>query len=80
MRFEVLPEDLEDLADQIYGFCPDVIDGDLEDENAGLERLQRALHREQQIGLWWDSVLSWPQPDRDLALMHIELLRSRRMT
>lgn len=69
LRFETLPENLSAFAEEIYDFCPDVLDQgivvpladdmDIEDIEEAFDEqttddLARYLEREKRLFLWWD--------------------------
>jgi hypothetical protein len=45
-----MPEDLAAFSEEIYEFCPDIVD-----QGVGtVERLQRSIRESQSVYLWWD--------------------------
>lgn len=70
LAFTTLPDDLEDFAEAVYEFCPDILDqgylGSPLDEDASAEEFEEALEaqttddivvfleREKYLSFWWD--------------------------
>lgn len=61
LEFENLPKDVDAFANDIYDFCPDVVDQGTafaaemqESELDGLETLKRVLQDKRKLTLWWD--------------------------
>lgn len=50
LRFERLPEDTVAFAEELYRFCPDLVDQGFE----SVEALRRSVVEDRRVSFWWD--------------------------
>ena len=50
LRLKTLPSDIHAFAEELYTFCPDIVDQGV----GSVEKLGQAIRESQTVFLWWD--------------------------